>query len=590
MATRRHGTPDPARAPVSEAGAYDPALAPPPPPPSSPPALAPVRRRPRLDLWTVGGLLTTAIVLMPVAAVLILALFPTENIWPHLIDTVLPGYIRTTILLMIGVCVGTFITGTGTAWLVTMCGFPGRKVFEWALLIPLAMPAYVIAYVYTDLLEYAGPVQSMLRGLFGWQTPRDYWFPDIRTLGGATSMMILVLYPYVYLLSRAAFLEQSVAVLEVSRTLGCTPWRSFLRVGLPLARPSIVVGLTLALMESLNDFGTVDYFAVRTLTAGIFNVWLHMRNLGGGAQVAVVLLIFVVAVILVERWARRRKSYHNTGTRNAPLSRIPLRGWRGWAAAAACALPLTLGFIVPATQLAIYAVGHFEESWNAGFAVYARNSLLLSGGAAVAAVALGLFLAYAGRLGRGPVLKTCLRMVALGYAVPGAVLAVGVLYPFGLFDNAVDAWMRDTFGISTGLVLSGTVIILLYAYVVRFLALSYGTMEAGLTRVKPTLDDAARTLGRTPAGVLRHVHVPILRGSLLTACILVFVDSMKELPATLLLRPFNFDTLATHVYQFAKDEQIERAALGALFIVLVGLVPTILLSRAISAGKEPPAT
>lgn len=574
---------EPARAPANEAGALDHAL--------SAPDEAPARRRAsRLDLWTIGSLLMTAVILMPVVAVVVLALFPTENIWPHLIDTVLPGYIRTTVLLMVGVCAGTFVIGTGTAWLVTTCNFPGRKVFEWALLIPLAMPAYVIAYVYTDLLEFAGPIQGMLRDIFGWTTSRDYWFPDIRTLGGATSMMILVLYPYVYLLSRAAFLEQSVAVLEAARTLGCTPWQSFLRVGLPLARPSIVVGLTLALMEALNDFGTVDYFAVRTLTAGIFNVWLHMRNLGGGAQVAVVLLIFVIAVILVERAARRRKSYHNTGTRSSPLVRIQLRGWHAWGAVAACALPFLLGFLIPATQLAIYAVGNFEASWNAGFATYARNSLILSGSAALAAVSLGLFLAYAARLGRGPVLTACLRMVSLGYAVPGAVLAVGILYPFGMFDNALDAWMRSTFGISTGLLLSGTMFILLYAYVVRFLALSYGTMEAGLTRVKPTLDDAARTLGRTPTGVLRHVHIPILRGSLLTAAILVFVDSMKELPATLLLRPFNFDTLATHVYQFAKDEQIERAALGALFIVLVGLIPTILLSRAITQGKETPTT
>lgn len=571
------------RAPVHEAGAFDHAI-------TAPDRVPAGQRRLRFDLWTIGGLLTTAIVLMPVVAVIVLALFPTENIWPHLIETVLPGYIRTTILLMIGVCLGTFVVGTGTAWLVTMCSFPGRKVFEWALLIPLAMPAYVIAYVYTDLLEFAGPVQQMLRGLFGWTSPRDYWFPAIRSLGGATAMMILVLYPYVYLLSRAAFMEQSVAVLEASRTLGCSPWKSFLRVGLPMARPSIVVGVTLALMEALNDFGTVDYFAVRTLTAGIFNVWLHMRNIGGGAQVAVVLLLFVVAVILVERWARRSKSYHNTSTRNAPLSRIRLHGWQRWAAVVACALPLTLGFLIPAGQLAIYSVENFEASWNAGFATYARNSLMLSGSAAAAAVVIGLFLAYAARLGRGPVLSTCLRLVALGYAVPGAVLGVGILYPFGYFDNAVDGFMRDTFGISTGLLLSGTMFILLYAYVVRFLALSYGTMEAGLTRVKPTLDDAARTLGQSPGGVLRHVHVPILRGSLATAAILVFVDSMKELPATLMLRPFNFNTLAVHVYQYAKDEQIERAALGALFIVVVGLIPTILLSRAISQGRETPTT
>lgn len=544
-----------------------------------------LRLRANLDFWTVGSLLIAAIVLLPVFAVIILAMFPTENIWPHLLSTVLPGYIRNTLWLMLGVCIGTFVIGTGTAWLVTMCRFPGRRIFEWALLIPLAMPAYVIAYVYTDLLEYSGPLQSMLRETFGWRTPRDYWFPNIRSLGGAISMMVLVLYPYVYLLSRAAFLEQSATMLEASRTLGCSSWQSFVRVGLPIARPSIVVGVILALMEALNDFGTVDYFAVRTLTAGIFNVWLHMRNLGGGAQIAVVLLIFIVVLILIERIARRKKRYHSATKSIAP-PKIQLDGWKAVLAFIACSLPILLGIVIPGGQLISYSITHYEASISAGFAVYARNSLMLSTMAAFVAVSLGLFLAYAGRLGKGPLLSSCLRLVSLGYAVPGAVLAVGILYPFGYFDNFIDAIMRERFGVSTGLLFSGSMFILVYAYVARFLALSYGTMEAGLTRIRPNLDGAARTLGRTPSGVLRDVHVPILRGSLGTAAILVFVDTMKELPATLVLRPFNFNTLATHVYQYAKDEQIEIAALGSLTIVLVGLIPTLLLSYTISQGRS----
>jgi len=544
-----------------------------------------VRGRARLDRWTIGSLIVAAVVLVPVAAVIWMALFPTENIWPHLMDTVLPRYVETTVLLMLGVGIGTFVIGTGTAWLVTMYRFPGRRVFEWALLAPLAVPAYVIAYVYTDFLEYAGPVQGLLRDMFGWQTPRDYWFPEIRSLGGAISMMSLVLYPYVYLLARSAFLEQSVAVLEVSRTLGCTPWRSFTRVALPLARPSIVVGLALVLMETLNDYGTVDYFAVRTLTAGIYNVWLMMQNRGGGAQIAVVLLAFVVILVLAERAGRRRKSYHHTSSKISPLTGMALDGWRQWAAFAVCLLPVTLGFLVPAARLASYAISRFSESWTGGFVTYAANSLMLAGGAALLAMVIGLFLAYAVRLGQGRVLKVAVRFAALGYAVPGAVLGIGVLVPFGAFDNAVDAWMRNTFGISTGLLLSGSVAALMFAYVVRFLALSYGTVEAGLGRVKPTLDMAARTLGRTPGRVLIDVHAPIIRGSLLTAALLVFVDCMKELPATLILRPFNFDTLATHVYQFASDELLEESALAALSIVLVGLLPVILLSRSISRSR-----
>ena len=544
-----------------------------------------LRSRLHLDFWTFGSLLIALIVLLPIFAVFYLAMFPTENIWPHLISTVLPGYIKNTLWLMLGVCIGTFIIGTGTAWLVTMCRFPGRRFFEWALLIPLAMPAYVVAYVYTDLLNFSGPVQSMLRETFGWRTPRDYWFPDIRSLGGAISMMVLVLYPYVYLLSRSAFLEQSATMLEASRTLGCTTWQSFIRVGLPIARPSIVVGVVLALMETLNDFGTVDYFAVRTLTAGIFNVWFHLRNLGGGAQIALVLLMFIVALILIERFARRKKRYHSS-TRSALAPRIHLTGWKSIAAVIACTLPILLGIVIPGTQLVAYSIKHYEASISAGFLVYATNSLILASSAALVAVALGLFLAYAGRLGKGPFLASCLRLVSLGYAVPGAVLAVGILYPFGYFDNFLDALMVERFGISTGLLFSGSMFILIYAYVARFLALSYGTVEAGLTRVRPNLDGAARTLGRSPSGVLRDVHIPILRGSLGTAAILVFVDTMKELPATLILRPFNFNTLATHVYQYAKDEQIEIAALGSLTIVLVGLIPTILLSYTISQSRS----
>ncbi len=544
-----------------------------------------LRANVKTDFWTVGSLLIALVVLLPIIAVIYLAMFPTENIWPHLLSTVLPGYIRNTLWLMFGVCIGTFIIGTGTAWLVTMCRFPGRRIFEWALLIPLAMPAYVVAYVYTDLLNFSGPVQTLLRDTFGWRTPRDYWFPNIRSLGGAISMMVLVLYPYVYLLSRSAFLEQSATMLEASRTLGCSTWQSFLRVGLPIARPSIVVGVVLALMEALNDFGTVDYFAVRTLTAGIFNVWFHMKNLGGGAQIAVVLLLFIIALILIERFARRKKRYHSS-TRSVSPPRIELKGWKTYGAILACILPILLGLIIPAIQLISYSIQYYEASISAGFLGYAKNSLMLSSMAALVAVTLGLFLAYAGRLGKGPFLASCLRLVSLGYAVPGAVLAVGILYPFGYFDNFVDAIMFERFGISTGLLLSGSMFILVYAYVARFLALSYGTVEAGLTRIRPNLDGAARTLGRSPSGVLRDVHVPILRGSLGTAAILVFVDTMKELPATLILRPFNFNTLATHVYQYAKDEQIEIAALGSLTIVLVGLIPTILLSYTISQSRS----
>lgn len=542
-------------------------------------------RRFRLDPWAAGAFVITGIVALPVLTVLGAAFFPTENIWPHLWETVLPGYIIATLELMAGVAAGTILIGVSAAWLITMCAFPGRKIFEWALVLPLAMPAYVVAYVYTDILEYAGPVQIMLRDIFGWSTSRDYWFPEIRSLGGAIVVMTMTLYPYVYLLARSAFLEQSSGVGEAARTLGCSPFAAFRRVSLPMARPSIVVGVALVLMETLNDFGTVDFFAVQTLTTGMFNVWLVMNNTGGGAQIAVVMLIFVVFLLVAERMARRRRGYHDTSTRPRRPVRFELRGGRKLLAFLVCATPVLIGFIVPAGLLISYAIEFYDVSLNNRFPQAAFNSILLAALAAGIAVMIGLFLAYAVRLRKSALLRNLARFASLGYAVPGAVLAIGILFPFGAFDNAIDSLMRATFGISSGLILSGTIAAVLFAYVVRFLALAYGTLEAGLGRVTPHMDDAARTLKHGPAQALIKVNLPIIRGSMMTAAILIFVDCMKELPATLLLRPFNFDTLATYVYQFASDELLEECALGALTIVAAGVIPVILLTRVMGRNR-----
>jgi iron(III) transport system permease protein len=536
-------------------------------------------RRFSIDPWTVGAGAIATIVALPILTVFGLAFFPTENIWPHLWETVLPGYIVTTIELMAGVAAGTMLIGVSAAWLTTMCNFPGRRIFEWALVLPLAMPAYVVAYVYTDILEFAGPVQVVLRDMFGWSTSRDYWFPEIRSLGGAIIVMTMTLYPYVYLLARSAFLEQSSGVGEAARTLGCSAWAAFRRVSLPMARPSIVVGVALVLMETLNDFGTVDFFAVQTLTTGMFNVWLVMNNTGGGAQIAVVMLIFVVFLLVAERAARRRRGYHDTSTRPRRTIRFDLSPARKAAAVAICLVPVLVGFVVPAGLLLSYAIEFYDVSLGNRFPQAAFNSILLAALAAAAAVAIGLFLAYAVRLRKNNLLRNLARFASLGYAVPGAVLAIGILFPFGALDNAVDSVMRGTFGISTGLILSGTIVAILFAYVVRFLALAYGTLEAGLGRVTPHMDDAARTLNHGPAQALVKVNLPIIRGSIMTAGILIFVDCMKELPATLLLRPFNFDTLATYVYQFASDELLEECALGAVTIVAAGVIPVILLTR-----------
>ena len=529
--------------------------------------------------WTWAAVVVAGVVAIPIVAVLWIALFPTENIWPHLIETVLPGYVLTTLLLMVGVVAGTVTIGVGTAWLVTMYRFPGRQIFAWAMMLPLAVPTYVVAYVYTDVLEFAGPVQGALRSTFGWSTARDYWFPEIRSLGGAIAVMSLALYPYVYLLARSAFIEQSTGTVEAARTLGCSGRRAFWRISLPMARPSIAIGAALVMMETLNDFGTVDYFAVQTLTTGLFNVWFVMNNSGGAAQIAIVMLLFVVALLSIERFGRKGRRFHATTTRVRHASSFePDRGF-ALVAFTVCALPVLLGFVIPGAVLLGYSIDFFDESWSNRFPEAALNTVVLALCAAGVAVMVGLFLAYAVRVRGGRLIGLLARFASLGYAIPGAVIAVGVLVPFGAFDNAVDSFLRRNLGVSTGLLLSGTIFAIMFAYVVRFLALSQGTIEAGLTRVTPNMEMAARTLGLGPAKTLIRVNLPLIRASLLTAAILVFVDCMKELPATLILRPFNFDTLATYVYQFASDELLEECALGALAIVVAGIVPVILLSR-----------
>jgi iron(III) transport system permease protein len=540
----------------------------------------------RLNRWSVGAVFFATLVAMPLMAVIALAIVPGDKeIWSHLSSTVLPLYVRTTLSLMLGVGVGIVIVGTGTAWLVTMCRFPGCWIFEWALLLPLAVPAYVLAFVITDQLEYAGAVQAGLRGIFGWQNRQDYWFPEIRSLGGAITVMTLVLYPYVYLLSRAAFLQQSVCVLEVSRTLGKDPWQAFVSVALPLARPAIVVGVMLALMEVLNDLGTVEFFAVPTFTVGIYDVWLNMNNISGAAQMATIMMVFVLALITIERMARRGQRYHHTSSKYSTLPTYELSGGRAALAFLACLAPVALGFLLPAAVLAKYSLTHYAATLSQDFWTHGFNSLVLSASAALVATVVGMFMAYGVRIGGGPAVKAATRIASVGYAVPGAVLAVGVIVPLAIVDNAIDALSRKLFGISLGLLMSGTLVAIMYGYLARFTALSFGSLEAGLAKITPSMDGAARTLGCGPAALLRRIHLPMMRASTLTAALLVFVDCMKELPMTIILRPFNFETLATFVFQYASSELLEESALGALAIVAAGVLPVILLSMTIARSR-----
>lgn len=530
--------------------------------------------------WTVLVGAIALLISVPVLFVLGSLFTPTGELWRHLAGTVLTRYVLNSLALMLGVGCGVVALGVAGAWLVTMCQFPGRRWMEWALLLPLAAPAYILAYAYTEVLEFYGPVQSLLRAVFGWQSLQDYWFPPIRSLGGAIALLTLVLYPYVYLLVRVAFLEQSVCTLEASRSLGCNPWRSFWRVALPLARPAIAAGTALALMETLSDFGTVQFFGVDTFTTGIYRTWFGMGERPAAAQLAALLMLFVLALVWAEQWFRRQSRYFQSHSRQQ-VSRYDLHGWRGSIALLVCLIPVLLGFVVPSALLLYMTANDLGQLADPQFWTFARNSLLLAGLTAGLGVAIALLMAYGARLNPSTGMTLATRIAAMGYAIPGSVIAVGVLVPIGSLDNAIDAGMRSTFGISTGLLLSGTIAALVFAYLVRFLAVAFNTVESSLGRIKPSLDDASRSLGHGTLATLRRVHVPLLGSSLLTAALLVFVDVMKELPATLIVRPFNFDTLAVRVYRLAADERLAEAAAPALAIVAVGILPVLFLSRQI---------
>jgi len=538
--------------------------------------------------WALIALVIAAPLALPTLAVLASAITPSEEIWRHLATTVLGEYVANTLWLVLGVGAGVLVIGVGAAWLVTMCHFPGRAVWEWALLLPMAMPAYLVAYTYTELLQFAGPVQGSLRAWFGWRKG-DYWFPEIRSLEGAIVVMALVFYPYVYLLARAAFLQQPASLFETSRLLGWGPWRSFLLVAVPLARPAIAAGVALALMETLADFGTVQYFAVDTFTTGIYRTWFGMGSLATAAQLAAVLLLVVFVVLMLERLARGRARFHLSARGERPQVLFALTGPRAVGAQLACALPVLFGFALPTGVLGSMALRGGDARAGAVFGQLAVHSFALAATAAVLAGLIAFLLAYALRVAPNAVTRLATRVAVLGYAVPGAVIAVGILLAFGGIDRAIDQGAQASVGHSVGLVLSGSVVALILAYLVRFLAAGFNPVEASLTKIAPSLDEASRTLGHGPGSTLLRIHLPLLRGGLLTAAMLVFVEVLKELPATLVVRPFNFDTLAIRVYRLASDERLAEASTAALTIVGVGLLPVIVLSWAIARTRARPA-
>lgn len=540
--------------------------------------------RPRVPLLKVAALVLCALTLLPLVALIVSAFGGSSGAFATTAQVVLPSATQTTLSLALAVAVGVTMIGVSSAWLVTMCSFPGRRVFAWALVLPLAMPAYVSAYAYTYLLQHPGPVQTGLRDLMGWG-PRDYWFPEIRSLEGAAFVLSMVLYPYVYLITRAAFLQQSASAFEASRTMGRSPWRAFVEIAVPLARPAIAAGVALAVMETMADYGTTSHFGLRTFTTQIYSAWFAMGDRPAAVQLALVLVSFVLLVMVLEHVMRQGRRFADTRA-SRPMVLMQLSGWRAAAALILCALPVVFGFVLPTATLMSLAVGMNVSFFEPRTLTLLENTIMLAATGSVVTVSVALVIAYARRLYPTGVIPVFGRLASFGYAVPGAVIAVGLLIPFGLFDQTLNAFMERTFGITTGLLLTGTIAAVVFAYVVRFLAISLNSVEAGLSRISPSLDSASRTLGSGPLRTLGRVHVPLLSGGLLTALLITFVDITKELPATLILRPFNFDTLAIRAHRLASDERLASAAAPSLLIVLAGLIPVILITREISRSRS----
>ena len=544
-----------------------------------------IRRKPRLLSLGFGvvAALVTVICVIPYVGVMAAAVSGSFDTLRHLASTVLWGYTLNTLILVTLVMMGSAAIGAGAAWLVTMTEFRGRRWLEIALALPLAFPAYVLAYAYTHVLDHPGIVQSTLRDLTGWG-PRDYWFPEIRSLGGAAAMLTLVLYPYVYLLARAAFAAQGSGTFLAARVLGRSPLGAFFAVSLPMARPALAAGVMLVAMETIADFGTVVYFGVKTFAVGIYTSWFAMADRAAAAQLALGLLAFALLLAAIERQSRGNARYAS-GRRQAPMQRIILSKRQQLVAFFFCLLPVLFGVLIPTLTLTIMAMGSEQDLLSPRYLGFIRNSITLASVAAALAVLAALALGTLHRVQGTRLTNTTLYLARIGYAVPGGVIAVGLLVPFAAFDNALDDWMRNTFDISTGLLFTGSIWLLVFAYLIRFLAAAIGAYEGGIANISPSMDAAARTLGQDMAGMVRRVHIPQLRVSLLTAGLIVFVDVMKELPATLIMRPFNYDTLAVQAHRLAADERLSGAAVPSLVIAAIGLLPVIILCRRIGKGR-----
>jgi iron(III) transport system permease protein len=531
-------------------------------------------------------LVVAALALLPVFALLILGLGSTGDVWAQLWATVLPRYIFQTFLLLLGVGALSLAIAVPLAWLLTAYRFRGSKTLQWLALLPMAMPTYIIAFLAVDQLNYAGPMQSALRKAMNWQKPSDYSFPEIRSLGGAILVMSLVLYPYIFISVRAAFIKQSASQIEVSRTLGQTAWGTFFKVILPQARPAMVIGLSLVLLETLNDIGAMNFFGVQTFTLAIYSTWLGQGNLAGAAQLSLLLLLCVGCILWIEQHARGQEHALRQTNKSRPLEQTPLSGWQAYVAIVGATLPPTLGFFIPALVLLSLGTRHLESVFSSQFLLNAGHSVILACATVISILVIGLVFAYAKRRIHSKLISTLILMATSGYAIPGVILGLGFLVLFGRFDNWLSPLLSNAAGTKFGLLLSGSIAALIIAYAVRFLAMGVNTLDQGLQKIPTRLDDVARTLGRNPTSVITSIHLPMLRPALFSGAILVFVDCMKELPATLLLRPFDYDTLASSVFNYASLDKLEESAAPALAIVLVGLIPIYILAKNIDRSAR----
>lgn len=527
------------------------------------------------------------VVVLPIATIALIAASGSGDVWPHLIENVMPRSVQTTLILMALVGILTASMGIVSAWLVMAYDFPFRRILAWALVLPLAIPTYLAAYAFGEFFHFTGPVQTGLRALLGFESARDYWFPDIRSTGGAAVVLSAVLYPYVYLTCRVVFIMQGRNLADVARTLGATPIRVFFRILLPVARPAIAAGVALALMETLNDIGAAEYLGVQTLTFAVYSTWLNRGSIEGAAQIALMMLALVFILLIAEQWARRRQRYHQTKTTHlkSPPLRVHLKGWQAGLAFMLAMMPIAFGFAIPVYVLGGYALRRLEQLFEPALLSALGNSVLTASATAIITVVTVLVLLNSARLSRRRFQSALTRVSILGYALPGTILGFGLLYALAAIDNQIDGWLRATIGVSSGLLFSGTVLAVVLACSIRFMALADGAIRSGFEKLSPNLDEAARSLGRTPARSASDVLLPLLRPAIFTAAILVFVDTVKELSATIVLRPFGFNTLATHVYENASRGVVQDGAVASLLIIATALVPVVVLSRSLMRDK-----